>query len=81
VAAGIAARTGFDVTAVRTVFVVTAVGVFGLAIYLLAWLLIPDAGENKNIASKAVTDRHGITLAAGVSSLLVLALAGFAVEV
>jgi signal transduction histidine kinase len=74
VAAGIAARTGFDVTAVRTVFVVTAVGVFGLAIYLLAWLLIPDADENRNIASKAVTDRRGITLAAGVSSLLVLAL-------
>jgi signal transduction histidine kinase len=74
VAAGIAARTGFDVTAVRTVFVITAVGVFGLAIYLLAWLLIPDAGENTNIASKAVADRRGIALAAGVSSLLVLAL-------
>ncbi len=73
-AAGIAARTGFDVTAVRTVFVITAVGVFGLAIYLLAWLLIPDAGENTNIASKAVADRRGIALAAGVSSLLVLAL-------
>jgi signal transduction histidine kinase len=74
VAAGIAARTGLDVTVVRTVFVITAVGVFGLAIYLLAWLLIPDAGENSNIASKAVNDRRGITLAAGLSSLLVLAL-------
>ena len=74
VAAGVAARTGFDVTAVRTVFVITAVGVFGLAVYLLAWLLIPDAGDDRNIASKAVTDRRGIALAAGLSSLLILAL-------
>jgi signal transduction histidine kinase len=42
--------------------------------YVAAWLLIPAAGAQSNIASKAVTDRRGIALAVGVVSLLLVAL-------
>jgi len=71
VAAGIAARTGFDLRLVRAVFVLAAlISGFGLAAYVLAWLLIPDAGSEGTIATKALADRQGITLAAGVGSAL-----------
>jgi signal transduction histidine kinase len=75
VAAGLSARTGIDVTVVRTVFVVaTLAGGFGAAAYAVAWLLVPAVGENGNIAGKAVNDRRGIALAAGLASLLVVLL-------
>jgi signal transduction histidine kinase/phage shock protein PspC (stress-responsive transcriptional regulator) len=71
VAAGISARTGVDVTVVRTLFVVTAfAGGFGIACYLAAWLLVPATGESSSIGSKALGDRTGITLAAGLASLV-----------
>jgi signal transduction histidine kinase len=73
VAAGLAARTGIGVTVVRTAFVLaTVLGGFGVPIYALAWLLVPVTGGN-SIASKAVNDRRGIALAAGLTSLLVVA--------
>jgi signal transduction histidine kinase/phage shock protein PspC (stress-responsive transcriptional regulator) len=71
VAAGIAARTGLDVTVIRVVFVLAALaGGFGAAAYVVAWLLIPAEGEDGNIASRALADRRGIALAAGLASLL-----------
>ena len=76
VAAGVAARIGRDVTAVRVVFVLAALlGLFGVAAYILAWLLIPAEESGSNIAAKALGDRRGIALAAGVASLLVVVLA------
>jgi signal transduction histidine kinase len=76
VAAGLAARTGIDVTIIRIVIVVATVlsGGFVALLYLLAWLLLPAAGAESSIASKAITDRRGLTLAAGVVSLLVIVL-------
>jgi signal transduction histidine kinase len=76
VAAGLAARTGIDVTIVRIVIVVATVlsGGFVALLYLLAWLLLPAAGAESNIASKAITDRRGIALAAGLVSLLIVVL-------
>lgn len=74
VAAGLAARTGIDVTAVRIAFVLTGLGGVGVAAYVLAWLLIPAVGSDSTIASKAMTDRRGITLAAGASSLFAMML-------
>ena len=72
VAAGIAARTGIDLRLVRASFVLAALfSGFGVAAYILAWLLIPDTGSHANIATKALADRQGITLAAGVGSVLV----------
>ncbi|HEY5988693.1 MAG TPA: PspC domain-containing protein, partial [Streptosporangiaceae bacterium] len=75
VASGLAARFGLNVTFVRTVFIVaTLASGFGIAAYVVAWLLVPAAGENSNIASAALTDRRGIALAAGLGSLLVVLL-------
>jgi signal transduction histidine kinase len=72
VAAGVSTRTGIDVTVVRTVFVCAALaGGFGVAAYMVAWLLVPAVGEPTNIGSKALADRSGITLAAGLASLLI----------
>jgi signal transduction histidine kinase/phage shock protein PspC (stress-responsive transcriptional regulator) len=75
VAAGISARTGLDVTLVRAVFVLTAVfSGFGAAAYVVAWLLVPAAGQQGNIAVKAMTDRRGIALTAALGSLLIVLL-------
>jgi signal transduction histidine kinase len=75
VAAGIAARTGLDVTVVRTVFVVASLfGLIGAAAYVLAWLLIPAEGADSTIAAQAMTDGRGIALAAGLASLIVVVL-------
>jgi len=72
VAAGVSVRTGVDVTVVRTVFVIAAlVGGFGVAAYFVAWLLVPATGETSSIGTRALGDRTGITLAAGLASLLI----------
>jgi signal transduction histidine kinase/phage shock protein PspC (stress-responsive transcriptional regulator) len=73
VAAGVAEWAGMDVTLVRTAFILTSLlGGFGVAAYVVAWLLIPAAGTGASIASTARTDRHGIAFAAGLGSLLVV---------
>ncbi len=75
VAAGLAARTGLNVTVIRVAFAVTAViSGFGLAAYVVAWLFIPEAGESANIASKAVSDLRGLALAAVTASMLIVVL-------
>ena len=74
VASGLAARTGVDVMIVRLVFVLATLVSVGAAVYVLAWLFIPIAGEARNIAGKALTDRKGIALAAALGSLLVVVL-------
>ena len=74
VAAGLAARTGVDVTVVRLIFVLAALVSVGAAAYVLAWLFIPMADEDGTIAGRAMTDRRGIALAAAVGSLLILVL-------
>src|SRR5215472_8897142 len=70
VAAGLARRTGFDVTAVRLAFVVATVLSVGVmvAVYVAAWLLIPLDGETGPIAARAVTDRRGLAVAVGLGS-------------
>jgi signal transduction histidine kinase len=71
VAAGLAARTGIDVTVIRIGFVVASLlSLFGVAAYVVAWLLLPAEGADGNIGSRALTDRRGIALAAGLGSLL-----------
>jgi len=70
VAAGVAAWKGFNVTTVRIVFVLIAVvtGGFGVPVYVAGWLLIPAAGEDTSIGSRARSDSRGIALAAGLAS-------------
>jgi len=54
------------------VFVIAAlVGGFGVAAYFVAWLLVPATGETSSIGTRALGDRTGITLAAGLASLLI----------
>ncbi len=76
VAAGLAKRTGFSVGLIRVVFIIATVvttGYLAMA-YVLAWLLIPAEDAEGNIGTKALADKRGIGLAAGLASVLVLAL-------
>jgi signal transduction histidine kinase len=73
VAAGLAARRGFDPTLVRLAMVLLAFFTVGYAFvaYVLVWLLVPVAGKDHSIAAKAKDDRRGIALAVGLGSMLV----------
>ena len=74
-AAGVAAWRGFNVTTVRIVFVLIALlGGWFVPVYVVAWLFLPAAGAETNIASKARNDSAGIRLAVGLASLVVLVL-------
>jgi len=72
VAAGVAAWKGFGVNSVRIGFVLLTIvtGGFGVPFYVAGWLLIPAAGEDSSIASRARSDSRGIALAAGLATLL-----------
>ena len=76
VAAGVAGWRGINVTTVRIGFVLLTLVTSGgaVALYVVAWLLIPAAGSDTNIASRARSDARGIRLAAGLASLLILVL-------
>jgi len=76
VAAGVATWRGFNVTTIRIAFVLATLISTGYFVpaYVLAWLLIPAAGEDASIASKARSDTSGIRLAVGLASLLVFVL-------
>jgi len=76
VAAGIAKRTGFDVGMIRAVIVVAALVTtgFGAAAYVVAWLLIPAAGAESSIGTKALSEKRGFGLAAALTSIVVLGL-------
>ena len=71
-----AAWKGINVTTVRIVFVLIALisGGFCVPFYVVGWLLIPAAGEDTSIGSRARSDAAGIALAAGLASLLAFVL-------
>ena len=79
-ASGVAAWRGFGPTTVRIVFVLATMVSTGffVPIYVVAWLLVPAAGADASIASKARSDTGGIRLAIGLASLMafVLLIAG-----
>jgi len=76
VAAGIARRTGFDAGLIRALLVIGALLTTGLlaALYVVAWLVIPADGTDTAIGTKALTDKRGIGLALGLTSLLAVGL-------
>ena len=76
VAAGVAAWRGFNVTTVRIIFVLVCLipSGFCVPLYVVGWLLIPAAGEDTSIGSRARSDSRGIALAAALASLLALLL-------
>ena len=59
---------------IRLLFVLAALLSVGVPAYVIAWLLVPMVGEDSSIGSKALTDRRGLALAAGLGSLLVVVL-------
>ncbi|HET7014786.1 MAG TPA: PspC domain-containing protein [Streptosporangiaceae bacterium] len=75
VAAGIAARTGFNLTVIRIVIVIASLlSGFGLAAYVVAWLFLPTVDESPTIASRAFADAKGLALAAVTASMIIVAL-------
>jgi signal transduction histidine kinase len=76
VASGVAAWRGFNVTTVRIVFALIALATTGtgVAVYVVVWLLLPAAGADGSIASRARSDARGIRLALGLAALLTIVL-------
>jgi signal transduction histidine kinase len=70
--AGLSVKTGIDVTALRVVLVVLTLLTTGFlaAVYVITWLVMPMTGEISNIASRALSDKRGIGLAAALGSVL-----------
>jgi signal transduction histidine kinase/phage shock protein PspC (stress-responsive transcriptional regulator) len=75
VAGGISAKLGIDPTVVRLGFVLASLASgFGAALYVVAWLLLPEQGGHNSIAAKAINDWRGIAMALSFVPVLVLAL-------
>jgi signal transduction histidine kinase len=75
VASGVAARTGVDVQYVRLAFIILALfSGFGVAAYVIAWLVVPASGEATTIATLALTDKQGIAVAAALATFLIAVL-------
>jgi signal transduction histidine kinase len=75
VAGGLSARFGIESTVVRIAFVLLAVGGgTGVALYAVAWLLIPADRATESIARRALADRRtvGLALALGTALIAVL---------
>lgn len=76
VAGGVARWMGMDPTLVRLGFVLAAIfSGFGIAVYIVLWLILPTEGESVSIASRAVHDWRGIVLALSLVPLIVLVVA------
>lgn len=76
VATGVARWIGIDPTLVRLGFVLAAIfSGFGIAVYIVMWLVLPAEGETASIASRAVHDGRGIVLALSLVPLIVLVVA------
>jgi phage shock protein C len=54
VCSGIAEYTGIDVNVIRVVFVVLGLLAWGVLIYLAAWIVIPEEGEDGSIAENLI---------------------------
>ncbi|MEU3017192.1 MULTISPECIES: PspC domain-containing protein [unclassified Nocardiopsis] len=60
VCGGIAAYTGVDSTIIRIVFVVLALlGMAGIPIYILAWLLMPAESEQRSLLEQIIRNFQG----------------------
>ncbi len=59
VAGGIARYLGADVTLVRVIIAaLTLLNGLGLVLYVAAWLLIPEDGEEQSLAAAWIADRQ-----------------------
>jgi signal transduction histidine kinase len=75
VASAVAQRLRVDPGVVRVLLVVLVLASgIGVAAYMLAWLLIPLEGNDRNIATRAMNDRRGIAILIAFSPVLILTL-------
>jgi signal transduction histidine kinase len=74
IAGGLSRRVGIDPTVTRVIILVTSLSGFGVAAYVLAWLLIPAEGETEPIAKRALSDARGIALALAFLPVVFVAL-------
>lgn len=60
VCAGVARYLGIDVTVVRVIWAIVSVitGGAGILAYLVAWVLIPDDGQQSSIAEDIVSKKR-----------------------
>jgi signal transduction histidine kinase len=71
VAGGLGARFGVDANVVRLLFaVLTIADGSGLALYVLAWLVIVRQGESGSVARRALADRRTVVLGLAMATLL-----------
>jgi signal transduction histidine kinase len=74
VCAGLSQATGIDATLIRIGFVLlTLTSGIGIAVYALAWLLLPLEGEATSIFTRSLNDRRGIRLVIALIPVLVVA--------
>lgn len=72
VAGGVAAKLGLDPVVVRVAFALLSIGGgTGLALYMLAWLLIPRQGSSGSILSAVAHDPRTIVLAVAFATVFV----------
>ena len=54
VASGVAEFFDLDVTVVRVVWAVAALFGFGIPVYLIMWLVVPEKGQERAVVSEIV---------------------------
>jgi signal transduction histidine kinase/phage shock protein PspC (stress-responsive transcriptional regulator) len=78
VCAGIGRRTGVDPVLVRVAFVaLTAAGGLGVALYALAWLVVPAGDAPEGAGRRSSGGRAAVEVAAGTGLLLLSVLLAF----
>jgi signal transduction histidine kinase len=71
VAGGLGARFGVDGNVVRLLFAVLVIADgSGLALYVLAWLVMVRQGETESVARRALADRRTVALGLAIATLL-----------
>lgn len=76
VATGVSKKFGIDPNVVRLAFVLGSLASgFGVAVYVVAWVLLPTEGDTTRIATKIFGDWRGIAAALSFVPVLVIALA------
>jgi signal transduction histidine kinase len=72
VSGALAARFGRDPMLIRLGFVLAGLLTVGVPVYLIAWAILPLAGEDTTIVSRARSDKTGIAQAIALGSVLIV---------
>ncbi|HEX3750755.1 MAG TPA: PspC domain-containing protein [Streptosporangiaceae bacterium] len=72
VSGALAARWGRDPMLIRLGFALAGLLTVGVPVYLIAWAILPLAGEDTTIISRARTDKAGIAQAFALGTVLIV---------